>query len=169
MAYRRIENAVQQILLDFGLAKLPIPVEEVAEKLGVKIKQYDLGEDVSGVLAINKGIGTIGVRQNDPLVRQRFSIAHELGHYVLHRGRSDLFIDKEYKILFRNSKSSTGEVQQEREANAFAAALLMPEMILKDDVLDFDLSDEYAIRNLAKRYHVSELAMTFRIANLNLA
>lgn len=168
MVYRRIENLAQKILSRAGSNRLPINPEKIAVMLGLEIKKGDLGKGASGLLAIRKGIGTIGIQHDDPLVRQRFSAAHELGHYLLHRGSSSLFIDKEYKVMYRDQASATGTVKQEREANAFAAALLMPQTFLKRDFEDLDFSDEQAIQKLAKRYQVSELAMTYRITNLNL-
>lgn len=65
-----------------------------------------------------------------------------------------------------------GEIKQEREANAFAAALLMPKnMVLREvQKFHFDLAgeDENMIKKLADKFEVSTQAMTYRIANLNL-
>jgi len=58
-----------------------------------------------------------------PLVRQRFSIAHEIGHFILHQKQGQLFIDKTYKVFLRDQLSSSGENIQEIQANQFAAAL----------------------------------------------
>ncbi len=59
-------------------------------------------------------------------VRQRFTIAHELGHFFLHRASSTVFVDAA-PIFFRDESSSNGSQREEIEANAFAAELLMPE------------------------------------------
>ena len=64
---------------------------------------YPLGDDVSGLLSIENGVGTIGYNQTEPKVRKRFTIAHELGHFELHRDKSDLFVDKQFIYRSQNS------------------------------------------------------------------
>ena len=71
----------------------------------------------------------IGVNSRHPTVRQRFSIAHELGHLVLHKPAFQ--IDQHAFVSFRNSKSSSASDPHEIEANQFAAVLLIPEALLK--------------------------------------
>ena len=170
MLNKKIEKITIGILDSLNIDYLPIPVEEIAQKRGLTIKLYDLGEDVSGVLVIDTGKGTIGVSPNEPNIRQRFTIAHELGHYELHKQETGLFIDRGFAVLFRNQQSSTGEIRREQEANAFAAALLMPEKFLIQEIKKqkFDLTDEDSLRELARLFNVSVAAMTYRIANLNL-
>lgn len=172
MLNKRIEKITTQILDEFKIHKLPIPVNEIAVKRGLEIKAYDLGEDVSGVLVIKDGLGFIGFNPTESKVRQRFTIAHELGHYELHnkQNESALFVDKQFKVEFRNHDSSTGEVIREREANAFAAALLMPEKLLVKEIKNhhFELSDDDNLQELAKLFNVSVSAMTFRLMNLKL-
>lgn len=170
MLNKKVEKKAIEILEELNINQLPIPVEEIAQKRGLSIKLYDLGTDVSGVLVIDTGKGTIGVNLNEPKIRQRFTVAHELGHYELHKQETGLFIDRGFAVLFRNQQSSTGEERREQEANAFAAALLMPEKLLVNEIKNrnFDLTDEDSMRELAKLFSVSALAMTYRIANLNL-
>lgn len=170
MLNKRIEKLACEIIENLGIKSLPIPVDEIAKKRGLTIKPYNLGEKVSGVLVMDSGKGTIGINPTESKVRQRFTVAHELGHFELHKQESGLFIDKEFKMLFRDQNSSIGEVRKEQEANAFAAALLMPEKLLVKEIKNqnFDLNDEDSLKDLAKLFHVSIPAMTFRIANLNL-
>ena len=172
MLNKRIEKITIQILDEFKINELPIPVNEIAIKRGLEVKAYDLGEDVSGALVINNGKGFIGYNPTESKVRQRFTIAHELGHYELHNKQnvSALFVDKQFKVEFRNLDSSTGEMVREREANAFAAALLMPERLLRKEIKNhhFDLSDDDNLQELAKLFNVSVSAMTFRLMNLKL-
>lgn len=172
MIIRKSENKAVQLLKDLNIKDLPIPVNKIAKEYDVVIKPYDLGEDISGVLVINEGKGTIGYNPFHPKVRQRFTIAHELGHYLLHvRKKQDLFVDKGFKVHFRDQISSIGIDKLEQEANAFAAAILMPENLLSNKImeLDLDLTDEEAIKKLAKIFDVSPIAMTIRISNLRMA
>jgi len=160
MLNKRIEKITIEILNACGITKLPIAIEQIAVQRGLNIRAYDLGEGVSGVLAIDSGKGTIGYNPRESKVRQRFTIAHELGHYELHRKNNEL----------RDQNSSTGELKKEQEANAFAASILMPENILLREIENnkFDLSEERSLKELSKLFHVSSTAMSFRIANLNL-
>lgn len=169
MIRKKIEDITAQILLDHDINELPVPISFIAEKMGLNIYHYDLGENISGALVIDNGQGTIGVNPLESSVRQRFTVAHELGHFVLHKNSESLFVDKEFKVLFRNHESSTGELKREQDANGFAAAILMPKKILAEKIryLAFDLTDEYAVKHLAKMFDVSVMAMTYRISNLH--
>lgn len=173
MVSKSIENHAQRILEEMNIKRPAVNVEKIAKERGLKVVPYELGDDVSGVLYVDKGKGTIGYNPNESEVRRRFTIAHELGHYELHRLSKEIFVDnKKFKPLFRDQRSSTGELVIEQEANAFAAALLMPRNLLVKEITkqQIDLSDEDSdlIENLAAKFKVSTQAMTFRIANLNL-
>ncbi|HMJ71394.1 MAG TPA: ImmA/IrrE family metallo-endopeptidase [Cyclobacteriaceae bacterium] len=171
MTYKkRAENAAKNLLQRKDIRRGPVDVLKIAKEEGLEVKEYDLG-DVSGVLHINKNKGIIGYNPKHSSVRQRFTVAHELGHYILHRHTDDIFVDNNFhQVHFRDDQSSTGEVVKELEANAFAAALLMPEDLIKQEVENhhFDLADESAFIDLAKLFKVSVQAMTYRISNLNL-
>jgi len=92
--------------------------------------------------------------------RQRFTMAHELGHYFLHsdQGRRPL-------LAFR-----LGTSMAEQEANYFAAELLMPESMFREDFnsLSNDLDQDGKISRMAQMYHVSFTAASVRLTSLNL-
>lgn len=173
----QIENIALNLLSESNQQKIPVDVERIAKDRGLQVQLLDFGDDVSGVFLSDGTKASIGVNQNNSVNRQRFTIAHELGHYILGHQRQSVFIDspsKYYTILFRDNNSSTGEFIQEREANAFAAALLMPKSLLINEIQaiyeqkaqideDFDL-----IKGLCKKFHVSKQAMTLRLTNLDL-
>ncbi len=168
------ELAATKLLKRFQIDEFPVPVEEIARRLGLRIQRSLLGDDVAGVLLLQDSAdtGVIGVNVAQAHVRQRFTIAHEIAHFVLHRHDMPIFIDRQfltpYFATFRNLHSSTGEDRQEREANAFAAALLMPATSVKQAMQDMgaEISDDDALELLARRFDVSRQAMTFRVANL---
>lgn len=170
---QRGELAAQQTLRDIGSVRVPIPVEQIAQQLGLQVDRGRLGEDISGLLVISDGRGTIGVNADHAPTRQRFTIAHEIGHYVMHRQEMRVFIDHQfftpYLAAFRDVSSSTGNDRLERDANAFAAALLMPADLLAEAIgaLDTEVTDDEAIETLAARFHVSKQAMTIRLVNLD--
>lgn len=161
----RIENLATAILRECNVESLPVPLEVIVAKRGIQIKPYDLGEDVSGVLLLDRDKSVIGYNPNESPVRRRFTIAHELGHYELHRTHSELFVDK--KILFRNQDSSTGEFKKEMEANAFAAAILMPKFLIDREVNKLGYINEASVKKLADTFKVSQQAMTIRLTKLN--
>ena len=160
------------LLAELGIEEPPVPVELVARKLGLEVERAVLGDEISGVLVVVDGRGVIGVSSNQAPARQRFTIAHECGHFVLHRDRLPVFIDKQflkpYFAAYRSSVSATGEDRMEREANSFAAALLMPVVLLQDVIskLEHDLTDDQVVDALARRFQVSRQSMSFRLANL---
>ncbi|HTK20784.1 MAG TPA: ImmA/IrrE family metallo-endopeptidase [Mucilaginibacter sp.] len=172
--YNRIEHQVAEILEDAGIADAPVSVEEVARTKGAMVVPYELGDEVSGVLLVEEHRGTIGFNVEHPKVRQRFTIAHELGHFILHVNKdksNEMFVDKDFIIKWRYTKVYTPtEFKQEQEANAFAAALLMPRDFLikemsKDKYIGY--AETKLIDELAKVFDVSAAAMTYRFADLN--
>ncbi len=153
-------------------ARPPVPVEKLARKYA-QIVRESLPSDISGMLVPlastdEKSRWAIVVNANDAPVRQRFTIAHELGHLLIHRYLTP-HADGRYQVRFRNEKSASGSVREEIEANQFAAELLMPErdvrhlaIRLRLDVLDSD-ADKEAVRKLmsaARRFQVSVQAPT---------
>jgi Zn-dependent peptidase ImmA (M78 family) len=166
----KIESLTFEILTKLRISELPIPIKKIAKKRGVQIKPYKFEDDVSGLLLIKDRVSTIGYNPLESDVRQRFTIAHELGHFELHRKESGLFVDKKFKVHFRDQVSASGYDKKEKQANAFAAAILMPEPVLIQEInkSEYDLADESCLKELAKKFNVSTQAMSFRIANLRL-
>lgn len=165
----RSEEMAARTLDDMGIRQIPVNPEAIAEKLGLSLKYEYFQDDLSGVLMRRNGRAIIAVNANDPVSRRRFTIAHELGHYVLeHQG--DVFVDR--TILRRDARSSNAVDRQEIEANAFAAALLMPEeQVIRhaNRILDMGHLDPQDIPNrLAKMFLVSEQAMRYRMTGLGL-
>jgi Zn-dependent peptidase ImmA (M78 family) len=148
---------------------LPIPVEEIVLSQNIQLVAYEFGEEISGVLIIDHDKATIGYNKNEHRVRNRFTIAHELGHFELHK-QQDLFVDKGFKVMFRGAETEQWNKQQERDANQFAACLLMPEDLLRAEAskLDFDYTEEISIKTLAKIFDVSSVAMSIRLSALGL-
>lgn len=168
MLIKKIENLASSILTDLNIKSAPVDIKTIAKKKGATIKPYEVGEKISGMLFIKNGEGIISYNPTESMVRQRFTIAHELGHLLLHRKTQDIFVDKQFQVHFRNENSGTGQDIQELEANAFAAAILMPKDLLLTEIKkhNFDLGDESAMKELAKVFNVSLQAMTFRMVNL---
>ncbi len=161
MALEKIEELAEEILREFRVSTLPIPVEDIASKKSIKISRAP-SKDFSGLLIRKDGHALIGVNSNDAPVRQRFTIAHELGHFFLHP-QKDAFVD------YRDNKSDIMRTPREKQANMFAAALLMPRKQLEKDYkkVSRDGFGEGELKGLAEKYCVSEDAMKYRLLNLN--
>jgi Zn-dependent peptidase ImmA (M78 family) len=170
------EKKATKILETLNIDQIPIPVEEIAYKLNIKISYEPFEGDLSGLLYRDNLDTIIGVNSNESDKRQRFTIAHELGHFILHEG-DQLHVDHNFKVNFRDSISSQGSKLIEIEANAFAASLLMPEALVReayetaipngvDPFSDDDHSEEVTL--LAKLFNVSKTAMLIRLGKLGL-
>lgn len=78
-------------------------------------------------------------------------------------------MDRRFQIQLRDGNSSKGESEEEKEANLFAAELLMPGHFIERDLAEaeaFDLESDAKVSKLAEAYEVSSRAMTFRLAYL---
>ena len=171
MTVRRkmIRSLAKKVLMEHGVKDAPVPVERVAKAMGIVVERAEADDDISGFLyrgASAKPV--IGVNGKHPFNRQTFTIAHELGHHLLH-STDDVHVDRKFRVILRNRESSEGTSVEEKEANLFAAEILMPAEFLEADldaVDAVDLVEEGLITKLAQRYGVSAQAMTFRLAYL---
>ncbi len=162
-------NMAAEILKNYKLS-IPLDVKKIAEDQGLEIELMDLDPEVSGFLLYQEGEIHLGVNKDHHSNRQRFTIAHELGHFVMHKDQaiSNYYTDKGV-VFFRDSISAEGTDQNEKDANSFAAALLMPTKEVRARVKEkIKPTDEITIRKLANEFGVSQLAMTFRLTNLSL-
>lgn len=159
------ESMAEGVWKAFG-SPIPVDVYAVASAHDIIVVDDDLQDNISGVLFAESDPVIIGVNRHHHHNRKRFSIAHELGHYFQHRGSSKLFID----VFLRDERSSEGIDLQEREANAFAAALLMPKEAIFEYLRKYptDLLDEIGIRRMAIHFEVSTQAMVIRLTRLDL-
>lgn len=160
MTKKEIEIKVEEVLSSCGISSVPVPIEEVARRENILLKRTG-SNDFSGVLLRKSGVSFIALNSKESSVRQRFTLAHELGHYFLHPSKNTF-------IEFRDNKKNIVRGAKEVEANKFAAALLMPRKLIQQDIASFaatEISSEH-ITFLAKRYQVSEEAMTYRLMNL---
>ena len=129
----------------------------------------DLGDParkLAGFLFFAGRAGTAFINADEPLTRRRFSAAHELGHAVLHRQSMGNYLAEDLI-----DDADEAETQREREANAFAAELLMPEEICRERAKE--LKSQYGAcprgvlaYRLASELLVSKQAMDYRLRKL---
>lgn len=166
MQKQSIQTITSNLLNSAGYNELPINVNKIASYLNVSIYAIELPEDISGILDVRTE-PIILINKEHGLPRQRFSVAHELGHYQLHHILGIIHVDK--KSYYRNIKSTQGLDIIEIEANQFAANLLMPENLIRNELEkyeDFIDMDEDIVTIMAEKFNVSATAMGFRIHNL---
>jgi Zn-dependent peptidase ImmA (M78 family) len=148
--------------------KVPVNVNEICEELNIEIVQYDFTKleeqfkhPISGALVLNAENNSkqIFVNKNDSSQRKRFTIAHELGHYILHQD-TDTGFGKGVNVSFRALKN-----QVEREADNYAANLLMNNESIRKyyDVMVFKLLTE-----ISDNFNVSKQAMAYKLDTLGL-
>lgn len=140
-------------------AAAPVPVKEIAERNGVEVVLADFGPNrdrVSGICDFRNR--RIFVNVADIFVRRRFTIAHELGHWILHRDLYEANPD-EYRFLPR-FQHTDDQGPLEQEANRFAAHLLVPDRLLVPVVGAATASA------LAEIFNVSRTMMEFRIRDV---
>lgn len=167
---KHIRLLVERLLVQHHIVSAPVPVKAIAKGLGVKIQETPAELDLSGFLYRDRrrNVAIIGLNGDHHLNRQAFTAAHELGHFLLH-DFDDIHVDRQFKVWLRSDASSEGTDLEEKEANLFAAELLMPERFLAKDLEKIgavDLLEEDVLSKLAERYGVSTQAMTFRLAYL---
>jgi Zn-dependent peptidase ImmA (M78 family) len=173
MNIRYARMQAEKLVERLGIKTPPVDVEGVALALKLKVIEANLGPGVSGLLISDGAASQICVKENETPVRRRFTIAHECAHHFLgHQFEQGehVLVDKGYYISQRGPRASEGVDPKEIEANQFAASLLMPTKLLRLKVTELGgvpLMD-WAVRDLAETFEVSEQAMTIRLTGLGL-
>ena len=144
----------------------PVNIEAIIRGVGIELnKKAELDTEISGQLErLGPGSYRISANKNDAYFRQRFTMAHELGHYMLHAHLIGEGVDDTtaYRSVpkgnFYNPNITSTE---ETEANRFAAELLMPSSLLA-----VESTVGQALASLAKSFQVSPRAMEIRLKGL---
>lgn len=166
-------NGVPEFIWDGE--SLPVPVDEIVDNvLGLKVRLVedmsrapgceDLGPgEVSGLLLSHLGEIWVDAEEAGRWdTRRRFTVGHEVGHYLIHRdGRPRIFCRK-VDIVEDEEPSRTGPTPKpkpELEADAFAAALLMPEHLIREQAAGCGRDVEV----MKQRFNCSHKAMKYRL------
>lgn len=133
----------------------PIRIEPIIEALGIELREDDF-DNLNGFAFKKADERMIMVNRSLPPERKRFAIAHELGHIVMpHKGP--------YHVCFQGRPS-----RMEKDADRFAAELLMPESTVRKVWERYKDNVEYRVSILAERFEVSRAAMAIRVRRLGL-
>lgn len=131
----------------------PVNPIKVANRLGIKVLRDDSDKNIDGRYDVDKNVIYLNTRQS--LLRRRFTVCHELGHAIMKHGSSPRDNSKSY--------SRSDYDPKEVEANAFAAALLMPPQAVKNCV-----ARGYTFDQMCNYFGVSSKAMAIRLKQLRL-
>ena len=164
----KARREAQALLDQHAIESIPVPVERIAKLRGVRVEYAPLDDELSGLAHIRDDVLIIGVNALHASNRQRFTLAHELAHVLLHRRELEGAVHVDRGSLRRDALAAEGVDPIEVEANAFAAELLMPTHLLISALKrhPVDLEDDDAVAALAKRFRVSDAAMRYRLNSL---
>lgn len=162
----RIQASHRTVLEQF-LQGYPVKLGKIASGLGVEVKVSSLPTGISGQITKSGNTYVIKVNRNEARERQRFTIAHELAHFLLHREIIDSTPDGiSDTVLYRSGAPE----RIEYEANRLASEIVMPSHLVSqivEDELGGYVTDA-AVEHLAKRFEVSRAAMEIKLGNLQL-
>lgn len=136
----------------------PVPIDAIIAEIGLPLRYEPLDENISGYIERANGGYKIVVNSNHARTRQRFTAAHELGHYIYHRDLLGEGVGDNRAYRTEGTKLVNANIRplHERQANSFAANVLMPRHRLS--VLGARSTAE-----LATMFEVSKEAMRIRL------
>jgi len=162
---KRIKGERARILKKY-LSQRPVKLGALARELGVAIKVSSLGTGISGQISKEEDKYVIRVNRNEARERQRFTIGHELAHFLLHQD----VIDRSPNGITDTVLYRSGEPQQiEYEANKLAAEIVMPTALVNQELeRNFGgVVTEATIEALANRFEVSKAAMEIKLSSFS--
>ncbi|HAZ10787.1 MAG TPA: hypothetical protein DCY56_06760 [Candidatus Omnitrophica bacterium] len=161
--YSHATKIAQKLISETKTDIPPVDLNKILSHVGINLLPYPFPEKVSAILLKESDMLVVGVNNAHHPNRQRFSIAHEIGHYLLGHYK-DIFVDMSEisEGRFDASDSEHNKVQ-EQEANYFAGELLMPLFMLKRD-----FQKTRNVEEVAKLYRVSKDALWIRLLKLKI-
>jgi len=148
-------NIARKLLAGACITRPPVMIKDIVNLLrktrDLSVYPWALGENTDGIQATEGSKIAIGYNHSQHPHRQRFTVAHEIGHFLMGHTSANYYNDLKSKD------------PKEIEANQFAAELLMPLAMLKND-----LNDGKKAKELALLYNVSEESMWWRLCDSKL-
>lgn len=160
--WRRVARAEREVV-QRHTTTLPVAIGPMLQELGVGILGATLPGGISGQIQPSNRFPSgflIRVNRHEARVRQRFTAAHELAHFLLHRDLIGEGLTDD--VLYRSGLSD----RKESEANRLAADILMPTTLLQSEMKKLTTPTEDSVQVLAKKFQVSADAMRIAIENL---
>lgn len=155
--WKSLTNAQKSVIARHQTT-LPIAIGAIAKDFGIKVLKSTMPGSISGEIRENEEGVTIKVNRHDVRERQRFTIAHEVAHFLLHRERLASGITDD--VLYRSRLTD----DLEREANRLAADLIMPASLIQTALLAYSaLKPEERYKKIADQAQVSLAAIRIRL------
>jgi Zn-dependent peptidase ImmA (M78 family) len=144
-----------------------LQLDKLCKELGLNYFEADFEDNISGAIVKdgNSSVYSIYVNRKHARNRQRFTLAHEIGHYISYKSNSYSKEELEEKGCFEDQALSYRKEGKhsdaETEANLIAAELLMPK-----EIVEKFMEEELTPEEMAKLFYVSTSAMTIRLKDL---
>lgn len=160
MVHQADKRSAIEIVSDY-MSYAPVDLDGMAKALGLEVYlDSGLPADISGKIErVASGRFRVAINAKHHSNRQRFTLAHEIAHYVLHRDLIGNGVTDD--AMYRSANLSD---EQEVQANRFAAGLLMPADVVRQKWREGAKSDA----DMAKQFRVSPAAARIRIDELRL-
>ncbi len=147
--YKEAEAKAHEVWKELGESEVPTNLQSIVKKLGIPVKKVE-GIDIEGLAFSSRG-GEVFIMFNgsDPLARRRFTVAHEIGHFLLDH------------IPIEGATEQISQNAQEKEANTFSSHLLVP----RADLKEFVKNKNKTLEDIVGRYNVSKEVATYAVLN----
>lgn len=159
---KEFQNLPSEVRATFAdlLSTYPVKLGEVAKRLGVKVLLSTLPRGTSGQIGQEDGEFVIRINRHEAKQRQRFTLAHELAHFLLHRDKIVAEGGWSENVLLRSGQPANIEY----EANRLASDLVIPSSQLEAATEEYTgpITSEI-IEDLARRFGVSTAAMEIKL------
>jgi Zn-dependent peptidase ImmA (M78 family) len=154
--WHKVPKSQQDIILKHQTS-FPIKVGAIAKELGLKVQSSTLKAGISGEIKETNGTVSIKISRHDSKERQRFTLAHEIAHFLLHKDEIKNGIED--TALFRSALSNKLEV----EANKLAADIVMPLALIHEISFPQETRLEVKIEQIASIAELSIPAIEIRL------
>lgn len=143
------------------LTEAPVKLGSIAHELGIEVFKSSLKPEISGLIEPSSSAKSgyrIRINRHEIVERQRFTLAHELAHFILHR--SEIGGGLVDDVMYRSSLSSRKEV----EANRLASEIIMPDDLIASERAKLQhLPSDEIVAQMAKKFRVSKQAMQIKL------
>ncbi len=161
--FQEMNSVIDTVLADNCIKEPPVLAKELAENTGLNVVCVKFNEidpkysNISGFIDIDSCNMYVNALENPK--RMNFTIAHELGHYLLgHTSKAEYG-----ELLFRRPLSNEDDPVIEKEANYFAANLLVPKDFLRKTIKNYPFITDYQLGNI---FGVSDSVIRYRRQNV---